>query len=284
MGFDIFFTNPYWQRVLLTAVLVAAVAAVLGVFLVLRGLSLLGDGIAHIAFAGIAIAFAANLLPLPASLAWASLGALLIQEMRRRGVVKGDTAIGIIFTTSLALGYVLLAKGHVRVDVESYLFGSLYFPDPNDLYLIVGTALAVLVVLLLQWRKLFAITFNQEAAEVQGLPIRRLDAWFTVLTAAAIVVAARVVGVLLVSSLLIVPAAASLQFARSFRFALVLSPLIGVGTVLAGLYVSYTFVLPGGSSIALVAGAVFAASLLLALLLRRAAHGLQGPPETEQAP
>jgi zinc transport system permease protein len=267
MGFELFLSDPYFERVFLTALVVAAVGGVLGVFLVLRNLSLLGDGIAHIAFAGIAIAFAAGFLPLPTSIVWASLGALTIQELRRRGIVKGDTAIGIIFTTSLALGYMLIYKGSVRVDVESFLFGNLLFATTSDLNLALGTALIVAVFLALLWRPLFALTFDLESAEVLGLPIRTLESVFTVLVAASIVVAARVVGVLLVSSLVVVPAATSLQFARGFRGALLLAPLIALATVTVGMFVSATWVFPAGTSIALVSGALFLGAVSLRRLV-----------------
>jgi len=276
MGFDVFLTDPYFRRVLLTALVVAAVAGALGVFLVLRQLSLLGDGIAHVAFGGIAIAFFANLAPLPASLVFASAGALVIQELRRRGLVKGDAAIGIIFTGSLALGYMLIAKGRVRVDVESYLFGNLLFTTSADLTLALVTAGVVALVLLALWRPLFAVTFDAEAAEVSGLPLVALETVFTLLSAASIVIAARVVGVLLVSALVVVPAATALQFARGFRAALVLSPLIALGTVVLGTVVSATWVFPAGASIAIVSGGVFLVASLVARALR-AGRGRRAP-------
>ncbi|MHB8632854.1 MAG: metal ABC transporter permease [Thermoplasmatota archaeon] len=280
MAFDLYFTAPYWQHILVTAVLVAAVAGVFGVFLVLRGLSLLGDGIAHVSLAGTVIALMAGLLPTATAVVWASLGALLIQEMRRRGVVKGDAAIGIIFTSSLAFAYLLVHKSHVHVDVEGYLFGNLYTSTVGDMNVMLGLAAAVVLVLLLLWRHLFAVTFNQEAAEVQGLPVRALDALFTMLAATAIVMTAQVVGVLLVSSLVIVPAATSLQFARGFRAALLLSPVIAVATVVVGLYLGDSFVEPPGASIAMTGGLVFSASLGIAGLIRRLRRARQ--PQSAQ--
>jgi zinc transport system permease protein len=229
---------------------------------VLRQLSLLGDGIAHVAFGGIAIAFFSNLAPLPASLVFACTGALVIQELRRRGFVKGDAAIGIIFTSSLAFGYMLIYKGHVRVDVESYLFGNLLFTTSADLNLAIATAIVVAGVLVAIWRPLFAVTFNAEAAEVSGLPIVALETIFTLISAASIVIAARVVGVLLVSALVVVPAATALQFARGFRTAMILAPAIALLTVVLGIFVSATWVFPAGASIAIVSGAIFLAATL----------------------
>jgi zinc transport system permease protein len=279
MAFDLYFTSPYWQHIFVTALLVAAVAGVFGVFLVLRGLSLLGDGIAHISLAGTVIALMAGLLPTPAAVVWACFGALLIQEMRRRGVVKGDAAIGIIFTSSLALAYLLVHKSHVHVDVEGYLFGNLYTSTLSDMNVMLWLAAAVVLVLLVLWRQLFAVTFNQEAAEVQGLPVRALDALFTILTATAIVMTAQVVGVLLVSSLVIVPAATSLQFARGFRAALFLSPAIAVATVVTGLFLGDTFIEPPGASIAMTGGLVFASALAVGGILRR----LRGTNRSKEA-
>lgn len=258
------FGDPYFQRVVLTALLVAGVAAVLGVFLVLRGLSLFGDGIAHVSFAGVALALATGWMPLGTTLAVACGGAVLIQELRRRGIVRGDAAIGIVFTTALAVGFLIATHARTFVDLESYLFGSIYLSgDRASLMLIVGTALAVLVALLPLWRPFFAITFNQEAAEVQGLPVRTLDTLFTLLTAAAVVVAARVVGVLLISSLVIVPAATALQFARGFRAVLVWSPLVALAAVLLGFLVSTELDWTGGASITVASTALFLVGVLV---------------------
>jgi zinc transport system permease protein len=262
MTAEIFLTEPYFQRVLLTALLVAVVAAVLGVYLVLRGMSLFGDGIAHISFAGVALGFLVGVLPLALALAFSVLGALAIQELRRRNITKGDTAIGIIFTGSLAFGIVLLSVGTGSgVNLESYLFGNILLVTEQDFWLVGLIALVVLSLTFAARRPLLALTFDAQSAEVQGLPVRRLETLFTIATAISIVIAARIVGVLLVSSLLVVPAAASLQWARSFRQATLLSVAIALVSVVVGIAVSAEFALATGASIAVVSTTLFAVTV-----------------------
>jgi zinc transport system permease protein len=197
------------------------------------------------------------------------LGALAIQEMRRRGIARGDTAIGIIFTGSLAAGILLLSVGAGPViDLESYLFGNILLVGEQDFLLVAATAAVVLAALGLLFRPFFVLTFDAQAADVQGLPVRLLESLFTLLTAGAIVVAARIVGVLLVSSLLVVPAATALQWARGFRQAIVLAVLVAVGSVLAGLALSAELALATGATIAAVSTAAFVLSLGLRRVLR----------------
>ncbi|MEA3144556.1 MAG: zinc transport system permease protein [Thermoplasmata archaeon] len=271
MSFDLFLTQPYFQRILATALLVAVTAAVLGVFLVLRNLSLFGDGIAHISFAGVALGFVLGILPVGMALLSSLLGALAIQELRRRGITKGDTAIGIIFTGSLAFGVLLLSFGTgTNLNLESYLFGNLLLVGATDFYVVAATAAVVLLALLLLYRPFFSLTFDAQAAEVQGLPVRALETVFTLLTAAAIVIAARIVGVLLVSSLLVVPAATALQWARGFRQALALAVVLALASVLLGLFLSAEIAVPSGAAIAVVSTALFAGGTLLQRVVRGA--------------
>lgn len=263
MSFDLFLSEPYFQRVLATALVVAVTASVLGVFLVLRNLSLFGDGIAHISFAGVALGFVLGILPTGMALLFSLLGALAIQELRRRGITKGDTAIGIIFTGSLAFGVLLLSLGPgTGLDLESYLFGNLLLVGAADFYVVCATAAAVLAALALLYRPFFALTFDAQAAEVQGLPVRGLETVFTLLTAAAIVIAARIVGVLLVSSLLVVPAATALQWARGFRQALLLAVGLALTAVVVGLLASAELAVPSGAAIAVASTLLFAVGTL----------------------
>ncbi|MEA3190589.1 MAG: zinc transport system permease protein [Thermoplasmata archaeon] len=262
MTFELFLQDPYFQRILLTALVVAATAAALGIHLVLRGLSLFGDGVAHISFAGVALGFALGVLPLASAMVLSCVGALAIQELRRRQLTKGDTAIGVIFTASLALGVVLLSLGAgPGVSLDSYLFGNLLLVGEQDFWIVVAVAVVVLATLALLHRALFALTFDAQGAEVQGLPARGLETVLTLLTAAAIVVASRVVGVLLVSSLLVVPAAAALQWARGFRQAMAIAMALAVAVTVLGLAVSAEFALPSGATIALVSSASFVVAL-----------------------
>lgn len=246
-----------WQ--LLAALVVALLCSALGVYVVLRGMSMLGDGLAHISFAGIALGLVLGLHPLPVAFALALAGALVIQALRSRQIVRGDAAIGILFTAGLALGVLLVSKaGGTGVNAQAYLFGNLASVQRQDAWLVSGLGLLLVLVLALFHKELLSITFHEEAARLSGVPVALVNTLFTALTAASIVVAARVVGVLLVSALLVVPAAASLQLARSFRAAVLLSVGFGLLSVLAGVYASTEHGLPTGASVALAATLLFA--------------------------
>jgi zinc transport system permease protein len=263
----------FMQRALLAGVLVAAIAGALGVFLVLRGSAMIGDGLAHVAFSGVAVGLLTGLYPLGLALAFAVAGGVGIQLLRQRGVVLTDTAIAIFFTTGLAFGVLVVSlAGGFSVDLFSYLFGSLALVSGGDVWMVAALGAALLALVALLRKELLYITFSEEAARVSGLPVNALNLAFTVLTALTIVVAARVVGILLVSALLVVPAATSLQLAHSFGRALVLSMALGVAAVLLGLYAAFAAGVAAGGAIALVSVLGFFA-VLAARRLARAARG-----------
>ena len=263
-AFDLLLHYPFLQRALLTALIVAVVASVVGVFVVLRGLSLLGDGLAHISLAGVAIGLVAGIYPLAMALVLAILGALAIHGLRAKGLARGDTAIGILFTTGLAGGIVILNKNDgLGVGLDSLLFGNLLSVGQDDLLLVGITAGILLATFALLHKEFVYITFNHEAARTAGLPVTMLDILFTVLTATTIVIASRIVGVLLVSALLIIPAATTLRFARTFRAALIGSIGVGLTSVLAGVMAATQWGLATGATIALSAAALFALGLVI---------------------
>lgn len=269
---ELFLTYPFLQRALLAALIVAALCAALGVYVVLRGLSMLGDGLAHISFAGVALGLVLGFYPLALALVAAVAGALLIHVLRAKEVVRGDTAIGILFTAGLALGILLVSRsGGLGVDLTSYLFGNLLAVSGRDVLLVTSVAVVLLAVLLVLHKELFAVTFSEEAAKLSGLPVGLLNVLFTAATAASIVVAARIVGVLLVSALLVVPAATALQFERSFRATLIWSVGLGLASVVAGVYAAAQWGYATGASIALTSTILFAVVVLGKRVLPRLA-------------
>jgi zinc transport system permease protein len=260
----------YLQHAILGGLLVSAVCAILGVFVVLRGLSLLGDGLAHVSFGGVALGLTLGLYPLPVALAFSIAGALVIHTLRERRIVRGDTAIGILFTAGLAFGILLVTRGGFSGNINSYLFGTILAIQGTDLQVVVAVGAGLLLLLGLFQKEFFYMTYGEEAATVSGLPVRFLNILFMSLTAAAIVVASRMVGVLLVSALLVVPAAASLQLARGFRNAVTLSAVLGVLAVLAGFWVAIANGTAVGASIALSSCAIFVVAAMAKPMLRRA--------------
>ncbi len=259
---DILLHYEFLQRALLAGVLVAILCGMLGVFLVLRQMSLLGDGLAHVSFGGVAIGLAFGFYPIGVALVGSVLAGVAIYLLRDRGIVKGDTAIGILFTAGLALGILVVsATGGFTVNANSYLFGNILAITTQDLQVVFGVGLLLVLLVYAFFKEFFSMTFSEEAAKVTGLPVGLLNVVFVSLTAATIVVASRIVGVLLVSALIIVPAATSLQIARSFRVAIALSVAIGVLSVVAGMVLAVQEGWATGASIAIVAIALFVLTL-----------------------
>ncbi|MFA5860079.1 MAG: metal ABC transporter permease [Candidatus Thermoplasmatota archaeon] len=264
------FGYDFMVRALVAGLVVALVAAILGVFNVLRGMALVSDGLAHVSLAGVAIGLVAGLYPLWAGLAAAILGGFAIQFLRERSLVKSDTAIGIVFSAGLAIGIALISRGGgLNVNVGNYLFGSILAVTRADLLTVAIAGAVLIVALVVFYKELLYLAFNEDAARVSGLPVTALNSAFTVLTAITVVLSARVVGVLLVSALMIVPAASGLQLARSFRGALAISVLLGMVSVIVGLYASFVYDVASGAAIALASTAVFLVSAGLRVVLAR---------------
>lgn len=261
-GLELFTDYAFMRRALVAGLLVALLCSVLGVFLVLRGMSMIGDGLAHVAFSGVALGLYLNLYPLGMALLFAALGAIAIHFLQERGWARSDAAIAIIFSGGLALGIVLVSLGRGFGSVEGYLFGSILAVSPQDLYTVGALVVTLGVLLVLFYKEFFYIAFNEEAARVSGIPVRALNILFTLLTACAVVVAARIVGILLVSALLVIPASASLRLVGSFTQALALSAALACVAVVVGLYVSAVSDVATGGAIALTSIALFALAMM----------------------
>ena len=250
------FSYGFMQRALLGGILIGMPCAVLGVFLVLRRLSLIGDGLAHVTFGGVAVALLLRVTPPLVTLAAiplvmaASLGILRLADRAR---IYGDTAIGIVSAAGIA-GGILIASvaGGFNVDLFSYLFGNILAVSPAELALCAGLFLVVLAVVIAFYPQLFALTFDEELARTAGIRTERLNALLVLLTAVAVVLAMKVVGILLVSALLILPAATALQLARGFRTTLLAAALTAAASVAAGIVASFLVNLPSGATIVLV--------------------------------
>ena len=206
-----FLMFKFGVRALIGGLIVAVTCASLGVFIVLRRLSLIADGLGHVAFGGIALGFWTGLYPLYTAVASVIAGALGIHALGRLRVAS-DAAIAILFSGGLAIGIVLISLAQSAPgDLLSYLFGTILGINDNDVYLAAGLGVIVLLVLWLLWKEWVAITLDPDFARVAGMPVTTLEVLFTVLVGLTVVVATRLVGVLLVSSLMVIPAIAAIQ-------------------------------------------------------------------------
>lgn len=257
MVFAEFLQYAFMQRALIAGLFVALSCSLIGVFLVLRRLALIGDGLAHIAFGGLALGMFTGLPPLLTALVTTIAGALGIQWLKQRKV-SADAAIAVVFSFGLAVGVVLvsLARGF-NVDLFSFLFGSILAVSTTDVYIVAALGLLVVVAVVVFYKELLYITFDEEAAKASGLPITFLNNALMVLTALTVIVAMRVVGVLLVSSLIVLPTVTARQLARSFRSTIMLAVIAALLAVVFGLVASYYLDIAAGGAIVLVAGILF---------------------------
>lgn len=256
----------FMQRALLAGLLVGAVCPLVGVYVVARRYAMIGDTLAHVSLAGVAAGLLAKVYPLVMALVFSVAAALGIERLRRAFTRQGELAIAIVLSTSLALAIVLISMGNTGgVDLMGYLFGSIVTVTAVDLALVGALAFVAIAVVWILYRELFAVTFDEEHARVRALPVQLLNVLFTVLVALTVTIAMRVVGVLLVSSLMVIPVATAMLVAGSFRSTIVLSILLGELAVVSGLVLSYYLNLAPGGTVVLSAVAL----LLLFIPFRR---------------
>ena len=271
--FPYFFTMEMFQRALLSAMMVTIVAGFLGSFLLIRNLALIGDGLAHVSFGGVAVGIVLGASsPLWYALFFSVISSILIYEMQSREILTGDASIAIFLTGMLAFGLVLLrySGGGITLDIEGYLFGNLLLIDSADLDLITTISIISLLTLMVIHSALLAITIDPLAAKIQGLPVRGIGLIFSVITAMVVVSMVQVVGTLLVTALLVTPAATAQLIGRSFRSCILLTQVFGFSSVILGLYLSAEMDTGTGSMIALVSAVIFAVVATSKLILSNA--------------
>lgn len=265
-----FLQYDFMQRALVAAVLVGLAAPSVGIFLVQRRLSLMGDGMGHVALTGVALGVLTGWAPVWVALATAVAGAVTIELLRARGRTTSDLALAIMFYGGIAGGVVLITKapGGTAASLNQYLFGAITTTSQSDL--VVFVVLAAVVLLLTLWLspRLFAVANDEEYALASGMPVVPLNVLLAVLTATTVVLSMRVVGLLLISALMVVPVATAQLVSRSFRSTMVLSLAIGVGCGVVGVSSSYYTNTPSGGAIVLIAIALFAATAIVTSVMR----------------
>ena len=258
--FPFFFTMEMFQRALISAIIVTVVAGLLGTFLLIRNLALIGDGLAHVSFGGVAVGVVLGASsPLWYALVFSVAASIIIYELQSREILTGDASIAIFLTGMLALGLVALRMGGggITTDIEGYLFGNLLLIDEAGLNMISIICLSSILILFSIRNGLLATTVDPLSAAVQGIPVRNIGLLFSVITAAVVVSMVQIVGALLVTSLLVTPAATAQLVGKSFRSCMILTQIFGISSVLIGLYLSSELETGSGSMIALVTAIVF---------------------------
>ena len=245
-----FLSYGFLQRALLAGIFVAIACAILGVFLILRRDSMIGHGLAHVTFAGIAIGLLLDLMPLAAATGVAVVTALGIMKLKERAGLYGDTAIAIFSSVGFAIGILIVSMAQgFNIDLFGYLFGEILAIDMFEVCFSVGLAVIVVVIIILNYHRFMYITFDRDSAKVSGIRVQRLDILLTVLTAVTVVLGMKIVGLLLVAALLVIPAAAGLQIASNFKQAIVLSSIVSLLSVILGLILAFYLDFPASGTI-----------------------------------
>jgi zinc transport system permease protein len=271
------FDRDYMQLALAAGLVVGACAPLIGTFLVQKRLSLLGDGLGHLAFAGVAAALLLAWSPIWVALVVAVAGSLAVEWLRSRGKATGDLALALFFYGGIAAGAVFASRATAEgrsVNVLPYLFGSILTVTESDVWTVVGLGALIVVTILFTRRALLGVSLDEESARVAGLPVDALNAVLAALAAITIVAATRVVGTLLVAALMVLPVATSRLLARSFRATMLGAVAAGVLAVVVGLAAAREWGLAPGGSIVLVSVAGFTAVALLAGVGRAGIHAL----------
>jgi zinc transport system permease protein len=252
------------QRALIAGCLIAVCCSFLGVFLVLRKLSMIGDGLSHAAFATVAFALLLNQSPLLVSIPLLMLASVAIYALNKKANLYGDAAIGMIAGTGIALGVLLASiSGGFNVDLFSYLFGSILAVGKEELYAAMFLCAAVISVVALFYNELFSISYDEEFAEVNGIEVKRVNVLLMFTTSITIALGIRLVGTMLISSLIIFPAVTALQISSSFKKALILSASVAVFSVISGIFAAYLLDFPAGATIVLMNALLFIISFII---------------------
>ncbi|MCR4772270.1 MAG: metal ABC transporter permease [Oscillospiraceae bacterium] len=264
------FSYPFLVRALISGALVSLCSALLGVPLVLKRYSMIGDGLSHVGFGALAIASALNWAPLYVAIPTVAAAAFLLLRLTSDSRVNGDGAIALISTGSLAVGVIVIsASTGMNTEISNYLFGSILSMTPGDVRLSAAAAAVVLALFILFYGRIFAVTFDETFARAIGVRAGVYNTLIALLTALTITVGMRIMGSLLISGLIIFPALSSMRLCRSFRGVMICSCTVSLICFFVGVAASYALALPTGASVVCADAAVFALFCLTGALLKR---------------
>lgn len=261
MNFEIL-SYGFMQRALVSGIAISLMCSVVGLFLVLRRHSLFGDALAHSAFGGIAAGLFLGIYPMWTAFIVSILSALGLTKIRQRFQISGDATVAILLSSGLAMGVILISlAGGFTVNLFSFLFGSILLVSLENTILILGLAGSILVVILLLYRQLTYATFNEEQAKVSGIQVEKLNYLLVVIAGITVVSSMQLVGILLTSSLIVIPNITAMLFSRGFKQTAILSMIFAVFSAVIGILTSYIFNIAPGGMIVLISILIFVGSL-----------------------
>lgn len=242
----------FMVRAIIVGVLVSLCAALLGVILVLKRYSMIGDGLSHVGFGALAVAAAANVAPLYVAIPVVLISAFFLLRISENSKINGDAAIAVISSTALAIGVIVASVSGLNTDLNSYLFGSILATTNADAVMCVILAVVVILMFIVFYNKIFAVTFDETFSKATGVHPSVYNMIIAVLTALTIVIGMRIMGTLLISALIIFPALTSMRMCKSFKSVIVMSGILSVFCFIAGIIISYYMDIPTGPSVVLI--------------------------------
>lgn len=247
------FSYHFMSRAMVVGVLVSLCAALLGVSLVLKRFSMIGDGLSHVGFGALAVATALNLAPLTVAVPVVIAAAFLLLRISQSSKIKGDAAIALISSSALAIGVAAVSVSTgMNTDVSNYMFGSILSLSEADAILSMALSAAVILLFVLLYPRILAVTFDETFAKATGTPSERYNTIIAVLTAVTVVVGMRMMGAMLISSLIIFPALTAMRVCKSFKSVVICAAVVSVVCFVLGMTASYVFELPSGASVVIV--------------------------------
>lgn len=247
----------------MAGVVVSVLCPIIGLFIVLRRNSMIGDTLSHSSFAGVAIGLVLGVNPIISAFLFTTICAVIIEFLRGYYKKYAELVMSIVLTLSLGIAIILISTGKANANVNSYLFGSILTVSKSDLLIIATAGIICLLILKVIYNKLIYITFDEEGAKTAGINVKFINYLFTILVGATISLSIRIMGILVISSIIVVPVATSMQLKKNFNKTLILSVLFGLIDILLGLVLSYYFNSAPGGTIALTSVIVLVITLLL---------------------
>lgn len=246
------FSYDFMIRAVVVGVLVSLCASLLGVTLVLKRYSMIGDGLSHVGFGALAIAASLNLAPLQVALPVVVIFAFLLLRISENSRLSGDSAIAIISSSALAIGVTAVSISGMNTDINSYLFGSILATSQSDAILCICISVVVIALYVIFYNKIFAVTFDESFSKATGIKVNSYNLIISLLTALTIVIGMRIMGTLLISALIIFPAVTSMRVCKNYKAVIILSAILSMICFVIGIIISYYYNTPTGASIVLI--------------------------------
>lgn len=263
-----FLQYAFIQKAFLAGSFVAIVCSALGLFLVLRKMSLIGDGLSHVSFGAIALGLFFGIYPFYIAVPVVMIASVLILKISEKTKIYGDSAIGIVSSVGIAGGVILASiSSGFNVDLFSYLFGNILAISNTEVILSIILSIVVLLVIYFFYWDLFSATFDEEYAKTTGIKTNFINILITLLTAVTVVLSVKMVGIMLVSALLIIPAITALQLAKGFKMTMIVGGVVSLISVLLGITLSFLFDLPTGATIVMINALFFTLAFLYKKIL-----------------